>query len=110
MAAAAELCRRETGLASETRRSCSEASISRLGTPGYIPIAPRAGWRRALTGRKVEDARAYGECRVKIGARIVRHGRYVVFQLAEVAVPRGLFDEILQRIDQLRPQPPPLAA
>jgi hypothetical protein len=24
---------------------------------------------------------------VKIGARIVRHGRYVVFQLAEVAVP-----------------------
>ena len=27
---------------------------------------------------------------VKIGARIVRHGRYVVFQLAEVAVPRAL--------------------
>ena len=26
---------------------------------------------------------------VKIGARIVRHGRYVVFQLAEVAVPRA---------------------
>ena len=25
---------------------------------------------------------------VKIGARIVHHGRYVVFQLAEVAVPR----------------------
>ena len=30
---------------------------------------------------------------VKIGARIVRHGRYVVFQLAEVAVPRVLFAE-----------------
>ena len=28
---------------------------------------------------------------VKIGARIVRHGRYVVFHLAEVAVPRALF-------------------
>jgi hypothetical protein len=26
---------------------------------------------------------------IKIGARIVRQGRYVVFQLAEVAVPRG---------------------
>jgi hypothetical protein len=25
---------------------------------------------------------------VKIGARVVRHGRYVAFQLAEVAVPR----------------------
>jgi hypothetical protein len=47
---------------------------------------------------------------VKIGARIVRHGRYVVFQLAEVAVPRALFVEILRRIDGLRPKPPPLAA
>jgi hypothetical protein len=47
---------------------------------------------------------------VKIGARIVRHGRYVVFQLAEVAVPRALFAEILRRIDDLRPRPPPLTA
>ena len=47
---------------------------------------------------------------VKIGARIVRHGRYVVFQLAEVAVPRLLFEKILSRIARLRPQPPPLAA
>ena len=37
---------------------------------------------------------------VKIGARIVRHGRYVVFQLAEVAVPRALFAEILRRIER----------
>jgi Transposase DDE domain group 1 len=42
---------------------------------------------------------------VKIGARIVRHGRYVVFQLAEVAVPRTLFAEILRRIDRLRGSP-----
>jgi hypothetical protein len=47
---------------------------------------------------------------VKIGARIVRHGRYMVFQLAEVAVPRSLFTIILRRIDALRPRPPPLAA
>jgi hypothetical protein len=47
---------------------------------------------------------------VKIGARIVRHGRYVVFQLAEVAVPRALFAEILHRIDRLRPRPPPTVA
>lgn len=40
---------------------------------------------------------------VTIGARLVRHGRYVVFQLAEVAVPRALFAEILRRIDELRP-------
>jgi hypothetical protein len=47
---------------------------------------------------------------VKIGARIVRHGRYVVFQLAEVAVPRAMFEEILRRIERLRPGPPPLPA
>jgi Transposase DDE domain group 1 len=45
---------------------------------------------------------------VKIGARIVRHGRYVIFQLAEVAVPRALFAAILLRIDRLRG--PPVAA
>ena len=39
---------------------------------------------------------------VKIGARTLRHGRCVVFQLAEVAVPRALFAEILRRIDDLR--------
>jgi hypothetical protein len=44
---------------------------------------------------------------VKIGARIVRHGRYVVFQLAEVAVPRSLFAEILRRIGRLRGSPVP---
>jgi hypothetical protein len=28
---------------------------------------------------------------VKIGAKVVRHGRYVIFQMVEVAVPRELF-------------------
>jgi hypothetical protein len=46
---------------------------------------------------------------VKIGARIVRHGRYLLFQLAEVAVPRGLFSEILRHIDRLRGPPLPAA-
>ncbi len=27
----------------------------------------------------------------KIGAKIVRHGRYITFQLAKVAFPRSLF-------------------
>ena len=45
---------------------------------------------------------------VKIGAKVVRHGRYVAFQMAEVAVPRMLFAKILRLIAQLRP-PPDLA-
>jgi hypothetical protein len=42
-----------------------------------------------------------------IGARVVSHGRYVIFQMAEVAVPRELFQEILRLIDVLRPWPAP---
>ncbi len=45
---------------------------------------------------------------IKIGAKIVRHGRYVIFQMAEVAIPRDLFAEILRRIDRLRPGPTPV--
>ncbi|MCH6576542.1 MAG: IS1380 family transposase [Proteobacteria bacterium] len=44
---------------------------------------------------------------VKIGAKVVRHGRYVTFQLAEVAVPRSLFQKILSLIDDLRRRPVP---
>ena len=44
---------------------------------------------------------------IKIGARVVRHGRYVTFQMAEVAIPRRLFAEILRLIDDLRPKPAP---
>ncbi len=32
---------------------------------------------------------------VKIGAKVVRHGRYVTFQLGEVAVSRQMFRQIL---------------
>jgi hypothetical protein len=37
----------------------------------------------------------------------VRHGGYVVFQLAAVAAPRGLLADILRRIDDLRLRSPP---
>ncbi len=47
------------------------------------------------------------EMLVRIGARVVRHGRYVTFQWAEVAVPRELCRKILSLIDDLRPRPAP---
>jgi Transposase DDE domain group 1 len=46
---------------------------------------------------------------MKIGAKVVSHGRYIVFQMAEVAIPRQMFQEIL-RLAELRPQPPPAPA
>jgi Transposase DDE domain group 1 len=44
---------------------------------------------------------------IKIGAKVVSHGRYVTFQMAEVAVPRQMFQEILSLIARLRPPPAP---
>jgi hypothetical protein len=44
---------------------------------------------------------------IKIGAKVVSHGRYVTFQMAEVAVPRQMFQEILSLIAQLRAPPAP---
>ena len=42
----------------------------------------------------------------KIGAKVVRHAKYVTFQLAEVAVPRELFAAILDRIQRFGVPPP----
>ena len=42
---------------------------------------------------------------IEIGAKIVSHGRSVAFQMAEVAIPRRLFADILRLIAELRPRP-----
>ena len=42
---------------------------------------------------------------IKIGAKVVSHGRYVAFQMAEVAISRNLFADILRLIGGLRPPP-----
>ncbi len=44
---------------------------------------------------------------VKIGAKVVRHARHAIFQMAEVAVPRELFESTLQLIDGMRRRPAP---
>jgi hypothetical protein len=42
---------------------------------------------------------------VKIGAKIVHDGRSITFQMAEVMVPRTLFQHIIDAIAALRPLP-----
>ena len=39
---------------------------------------------------------------IKIGAKVVCHSRQVVFQMAEVAVPRELFRAILEKIESFK--------
>ncbi len=43
---------------------------------------------------------------IKIGAKVVTHSRYVIFQMAEAAAPRDLFAAILQWIGQFGVPPP----
>jgi hypothetical protein len=47
---------------------------------------------------------------VKIGARMVGHGRYITFQMAEVAVSGRMFGQILARIARLRAPPVPMCS
>jgi len=47
---------------------------------------------------------------IKIGAKVVGHGRYIAFEMAEVAIPREVFADILRLIAELRPPPDPATA
>lgn len=42
---------------------------------------------------------------IKIGARLVRHARRLVFQLGEVAVSREVFREVLEHVSVLHAEP-----
>jgi hypothetical protein len=44
---------------------------------------------------------------IKIGAKVVSHSRYVTFQMAEVAVSRRMFADVLSLIARLRAPPAP---
>lgn len=65
-----------------------------LATPGEIETWSLTSLRERL---------------VKTGARLVRHARYAVFQLAEAALPRAVFASILDRINGLRGPPAEVA-
>ena len=43
---------------------------------------------------------------IKIGAKFVQHARCVTFQMAQVAVPRQRFQQILRRIERLKIKSP----
>jgi hypothetical protein len=63
--------------------------------------------RRLALPRKVShwSLTTLREKLVKIGAKVVSHSTYVIFQMAEVLVSKRLFQEILERIHRLKPVP-----
>jgi hypothetical protein len=50
------------------------------------------GCNRSLRSLELKDKL------IKTGAKVVSHGRYVSFQMAEVTIPRQIFQEILRLI------------
>ena len=67
------------------------------------PARARASVRRwpwsSRRGRRVQVKL------IKMGGRLVRHARRLIFQLSEVSVPRWLFQGVLDRIGRLSPAP-----
>ena len=94
------------GSLSHVRRKCCPASASCAG------LQSRKLPANARDAEPIEDwsLTSLREKLIKIGAKVVSHGRYVAFQMAEVAIPRQMFQEILRLIAELRPQPPPAPA
>ena len=63
--------------------------------------------RRLALPKKMKDwsLRTLQVKLIKIGAKVVRHSRYVIFQMAEVMVSRSLLYDIIECIGRLRPVP-----
>jgi hypothetical protein len=58
-----------------------------------------------IAGERLTDfLEALYQCAVRLAAS--SHGRYIVFRMAEAAIPRQMFQEILRLIAELRPQSP----
>lgn len=73
-------------------------SVQAQCRPAPVPCAGlRSGQLHACPcpARAGQSLTTLREKFVKIDAKVVRHGRYAVFQLAEVAVPRALLEKIL---------------
>jgi hypothetical protein len=68
-----------------------------------------AHWRRRSRSR-IWSLSSLKEKLIKIGAKVISRGRSIAFQMAEVAISRQMFQEILRLIAELRPKPPPAPA
>jgi hypothetical protein len=92
-----------------TRRCCHDFVDNHvsLSACGGFALAYNLGnfLRRLTLARSGEhwSLTTLREKLIKNGGKDVTHSRYVIFQMAEVAVPQWLFRAILERIRRLRP-------
>ena len=93
------------------RAGCSPPTrcVSSFTRSLIISAISYARWRRRNRSR-TGSLSSLKEKLIKIGAKVISHGRSIAFQMAEVAIPRQLFQEILRLIAELRPKPLPAPA
>ena len=95
----------DAAVMSDVRGQRCSTSTSRAGLLGNF-------LRTLATPEPIKDwsLTSLKEKLIKIGAKVVSSGRYVAFQMAEVAISRHLFADILRLIAELRPPPDPAPA
>jgi hypothetical protein len=102
----AEQCIKEgKGAIKWTRLSCRTFAANAVRLQLHALAYNLGNFMRTLAMPKAAEPWSLTSLReklIKIGAKVVRHGRYVTFQMAEVAVSRQMFSEIISLIARLR--------
>jgi hypothetical protein len=107
----AEQCIKEgKGAIKWTRLSCRSFAANAVRLQLHVLAYNLGNFMRTLAMPKAAEPWSLTSLReklIKIGAKVVSHGRYITFQMAEVAVSRQMFQEILSLIARLRAPPAP---
>src|SRR5215472_308043 len=93
-----------------TRPSCRSFAANAVRLQLHALAYNLGNFMRTLTMPKAAAPWSLTSLRqklIKVGAKVVSHGRYVTFQMAEVAVSCQTFNEILSLIARLRAPPTP---
>jgi hypothetical protein len=91
-----------------TRLSCRSFAANAVRLQLHVLAYNLGNFMRTLAMPKAAEPWSLTSLReklIKIGAKVVSHGRYVTFQMAEVAVSRQMFADILSLIARLRAPP-----
>jgi len=93
-----------------TRLSCRTFAANAVRLQLHVFAYNLGNFLRTLAMPKAAEPWSLTSLReklIKIGAKVVSHGRYVRFQLAKVAVSRQMFADILSLVARLRAPPAP---
>jgi Transposase DDE domain group 1 len=93
-----------------TRLSCRTFAANAVRLQLHVLAYNLGNFMRTLAIPKAAEPWSLTSLReklIKIGAKVVSHGRYVTFQMAEVAVSRQMFADILSLVARLRAMPAP---